>query len=155
MSIVTARAARRRAAALVALIALALWWPAVAETSEDDARRAARTFGSALLTSDAAALRPILPSNGKVRVDLRRLGPEDGLFGAGQVEALFKDFLSTATVRSFDVVRLESDGRSSALARARAVLVDREGRPGRVTIHLAFQPEDGRWVLREVKETAE
>lgn len=155
MSNVMARTTRGYAPAVALAAAVALAGAAVADTTEDEARRAAVQFGSALLAADAASLKSILPAYGKVRVELRRLGPEDGVFGAGQVEALFKDFLSSAKVRSFEVIRLESDGRSSALARGRAVLTDRDGRPCRVAIHLAFQPEDGRWVLREVKELAE
>ena len=126
-----------------------------AQTNEEGARRAARQFGAALTTADASALRAVLPAHGKVRVDLQRLGPEDGMFGSGQVEAVFKDFLATGSVRSFEVIRLDSDGKSSALARASAGITDREGRSCRVAIHLAFQPEDGRWVLREVKESRE
>lgn len=155
MSIQRVRVTAGSAMVLAVVAAFLCAAPVAAETSEEDARRSARHFGSALLASDASALRAILPAYGKVRVELQRLGPEHGLFGAGQVEALFKDFFSVGTVRSFEVIRLESDGKSSALARGRAVLTDREGRPGRVAIHLAFQPEEGRWVLREVKETEE
>jgi hypothetical protein len=152
----TAGSGRRISATLAALLFVAIACPpSAADTTPEEARGAALRFGTALLDSNASALRPILPTYGKVRVDLRRLGPADGLLGTGQVEAVFKDFLSAATVKSFELMRLECDGRSSALARGRAVLTDREGRPGRVAIHLAFQPEDGRWVLREVKELAE
>jgi hypothetical protein len=152
----TAGSALKLSATLAALLSVAVaGLPALADTSPEEARGAALRFGNALLDANASALRPILPTSGKVRVDLRRLGPADGLFGTGQVEAVFKDFLSAATVKSFELIRLECDGKSSALARGRAVLTDRDGRPGRVAIHLAFQPEDGRWVLREVKELAE
>jgi hypothetical protein len=40
------------------------------------------------------------------------------------------------------------------LAHSRASIVDREGRTGRIGLHLALEMEDGRWVIREVKETA-
>jgi hypothetical protein len=121
----------------------------------DPAREAAKIFGHALVTSDAAKLRRVLPESGKVYLSLSRLGPEEGSFGPGQVEALVGDFLAAGSVRSFDVIRIESDGRSTALVHARALIVDREGRSGRALMHLAFETEGDRWVLREIKETAE
>lgn len=126
-----------------------------AGTTTDDARRAAGTFGRALTTAQAATLRPILPERGKVHLALARLGPENGLFGASQVEAIFRDFLAGGSVAGYEVLRCESDGKTSALARARATITDRDGRRGPIALHLGFGPEDGRWVLREVKESAE
>lgn len=123
--------------------------------ADDGARAAAATFGRALVAGSAEALRPILPERGRVRVTLGRLGPEEGMFGARQVEALFRDFLAKGKVASFDVTRCESDGRSSALAHGTAAIVDRDGRSGRIGLHLGLEQEAERWVLREVKETAE
>ena len=65
------------------------------------------------------------------------------------------DFLAVGEVKNFEVLRLEGGGDTTTLVQGRAVLVDRDGRPARVLLHLAFQPEGGRWVLREVKETSE
>jgi hypothetical protein len=122
---------------------------------EAGARKAAATFGSALTSGRAEALRPILPQRGKVRLTLVRMGPEQGAFGAQQVEALFRDFLSGASVGAFSITRFESDGASSALAHGKAAITDRDGRSERIGVHLALAPEDGRWVLREVKESPE
>ena len=121
----------------------------------DEARSAANTFGNALVARSAEALRPILPQQGRVHLTLIRLGPEEGLFGARQVEAVFRDFLAGGKVVSFELTRCESDPKRSALAHGRATIVDRDGRGGSVGFHLGFEPEGGRWVLREVKETAE
>jgi hypothetical protein len=137
--------------AVVLLLAVTL---ARAETN-DGAEAAATTFGRALVAGSAEALRPILPERGRVHLILARLGPEEGLFGARQVEALFRDFLASGKVTSFSVMRCESDGRRSALAHGRAAITDRDGRQGRIGLHLGFEPEGERWVLREVKETAE
>lgn len=143
-------------AALVFSLTLVVTAAASAGAGEKtEAREAAQLFGRALLTSKASAMRPILPAEGRVRMSLVRLGPEEGTFAPNQVEALFQQFLSGAAVSAFDLIRLESDGRSTSLAHARLTLVDREGRAARVSLHLAFQPEADRWVLREVKETAE
>jgi hypothetical protein len=123
--------------------------------ADDRARAAAVTFGRALVAGSAEALRPILPERGRVHVTLGRLGPEEGLFGARQVEALFRDFLAKGKVTSFDVMRCEGDGRSSALAHGTAAIIDRDGRSGRIGLHLGLEQEAERWVLREVKETPE
>ncbi len=149
---VRARFVEALALAVVA-IALAAAHPARAATDEEDARKAARLFGQALTSGQASMLRPILPDGGKVHLAASRLVPEEGYFGASQVEALLGDFLSQGSVRSFELLRLESDGKTNALVQARAVATDRQGRPARLGIHLAFQAEQNRWVLREIKET--
>lgn len=125
------------------------------EPGVSEAQRSARVFGQALTTGEASLLRPILPTGGKVHLALPRIVPEEGWFAASQVEALLGDFLSQGSVRSFEVLRLESDGKTNALARGSAILIDRQGRRQKMGLHLAFQPEDARWVLREVKETLE
>ena len=142
-------------AALVVSLLLPVTPPARGAIGEEEARRCARLFGQALTSGQASLLRPILPTSGKIHLAATRLVPEEGYFGASQVEALLGDFLSQGSVRSFEVLRLESDGKTSALARGRAVLTDRQGRPARLGIHLSFQTEDDRWVLREIKETLE
>jgi hypothetical protein len=146
---------RRGLAGLSLLAALLAAGGLHAAIGEEDARRSARLFGQALTSGQASVLRPILPANGKVHLAISHLVPEEGYFGASQVEALLADFLSQGSVRSFEVLRLESDGKTNALARGRAVLTDRQGRPVRLGIHLAFQTEDDRWVVREIKEIVE
>ena len=126
-----------------------------AVVADDAAKAAAETFGGALVSGLAAELRPILPAQGRVHLTLNRLGPEEGLFGARQVEAVFGDFLARGRVESFDLGRCGSDGARSAVARGRAGIVDRDGRGRLIGLHLAFELEGERWVLREVKETAE
>jgi hypothetical protein len=142
-------------AALACLAALVIVAIAPAARADDGARAAAESFGRALVSGNAEALRPMLPAQGKVHLTLNRLGPEEGNFGARQVEAVFRDFLGKGDVKTFEVVRCEGDGRHSALAHGRATITDRDGRSGRIAFHLGFEPEGGRWVLREVKETAE
>jgi hypothetical protein len=126
-----------------------------AASEADDVSRAANLFGQALTGGRAAQIRPILPARGKVSLSLVRMGPEDGSFGASQVEAILAGYLDIGSVRSYDVLRIDSDGGTFATARCRANLVDRQGRPARVGIRLAFEREDGRWVLREIKELPE
>jgi hypothetical protein len=142
-------------AALLALVVALVPAAAPFAADADEARHAATVFGQALKSGRAEAMRPILPQRGKVHLALIRLGPEEGAFGASQVEALFRDFLAGGKVSSFDIARCASDGKSTGLAHAKASIVDRDGRAARIDVHLAFEPEDGRWVLREVKETVE
>ncbi len=126
-----------------------------AQDGDNGPRAAATAFGRALVAGRAEALRPVLPRQGRVRLTLARLGPEEGAFGANQVEAVFRDFFASGKIASFDITRCESDPRRSALAHATATIEDREGRSGRISVHLGFEPEGGRWVLREVKESPE
>ncbi len=144
----------RRFAVVVALV-VALAAPLRAETGKEEAREAARRFGAALTSAQPSHLRSLLPARGKIYLALTRLAQEEGSFGAGQVEAVFRDSLAQVVVRSFEVIRLESDGVTFAVAHARAGLTDRQGRPCRVSLHLSFQPEDNAWVIREIKETLE
>jgi hypothetical protein len=140
----------------LALILLTISHPALRSApGEDDARKAARAFGQALTSGRSEALRPILPEQGRLQLSLRSLGPEEGTFGAGQVEALFRDFLAEGKVRSFEILRLECDRHSTALVHARASVLDRQGRPVRAGVHLVLQVEEDRWVLREIKEASE
>jgi hypothetical protein len=120
---------------------------------ENEARQAALQVGRALKQGDPSLLRSVLPARGNVRLRLQVLGPEDGSFSPSQVEALLQDFFRTGSARSFDLLSVEHDPQRYALARGRAMLTDRQGRPARVDLHLAFQPEDGRWVVREIRET--
>jgi len=149
------RSSSVRAASSCLAVVVALALTLATADADDGARAAAQTFGRALVAGNAEGLRPILPEHGRVHLTLSRLGPEEGSFGARQVEALFRDFLAKGSVASFDVLRCESDGRRSALAHGRAAITDRDGRGGRVAFHLGFESEGDRWVLREVKETAE
>jgi hypothetical protein len=146
---------RSLAALLVFLFALAAPWAFGAEESTDpeQARDAAARFGQALTKGDASLLRSILPQRGKVQLRLLSLGPGDGSFSAGQVESLIRDFLEQGSVQSFELVGMEHDAQRYALAHGRASLTDRQGRAVRSELHLGFQPEDGRWVLREIRET--
>jgi len=139
---------------VVLLLAFALTLPSpVASTGEQQAKNAALEFGRALTRADTSSMRPILPSRGKVRLRLVHFGPEEGSYSADQVQALFKDFMRQGAVRSFDLLRLQCAVDQYALAHGRTRLVDRDGRPAEVDLHLTFQPEDDRWVLREIRET--
>jgi len=141
-------------AAVGVLLASVLIAPApCAATGEPEAKVAALEFGRSLTSGDSSALRSVLPARGKVRLRLVRFGPEAGSYSADQVHALFTDFFRQGAVRSFDLLRLQCASGQHALVHARARLIDRDGRPADVDLHLTYQPEDDRWVLREIRET--
>jgi hypothetical protein len=136
------------------LLAAALTIPStLADTGEQQAKTAALEFGRALKQGDTSLMRPVLPSRGKVRLRLIRFGPEDGSYSADQVQVLFKDFLRHGAVRSFDLLRLQCASEQFALVHSRVRIADRDGRPAEVDLHVTFQPEGDRWVVREIRET--
>lgn len=142
-----------RGTALLIAVLAAVGTLAPVVLAEDEAVRGCATkFGQALERGDAAAMRPILPSRGKVQMRLAHLGPGDGDFSASQVEALFNDFLKQGAVKGFEVFRVEHDSSGYALVRSRAVVIDRAGRESRIAVHLALQPEGDRWVLTGIRE---
>lgn len=139
--------------ALLFLVALGpAVWAADSSGPKDLALAAAKTFGRALVQADASKLKSILPERGKVRMRLTCFGPEDGSYSASQVQALLADFLRQGSVSSFDVLRVESDDQRYVLVRGRAGTKGCQGQPKQVDVHLTLQPENGRWVLSEIRE---
>lgn len=140
------------AALCLLLAALA---PAFSEPTlgEEQARQTARNIGRALESGDLSRLQSSLPKNGKVQLRLVVLGPEQGAYGAGQVQAVLKDFLRQGKVRSFELKRLDCASGKYALVHARLAIDDRNGRPAEVDLRMTLQPEAGRWVLQEIRET--
>ena len=120
---------------------------------ESAAREAVDRFAAALEAEDSSRLRQVLPRRGSVQLHLVRLGLEAGSFTSDQVETLFRDVFDRTTVRSVETLRLEHDPRGLALARARLRVTDRDGREASVELRLGLREEDGRWVLREIRES--
>lgn len=122
-------------------------------TGEDAAREAVDRFGRALIGGEITRLEPILPGKGKVKLKLDRLGPAEGSFSASQVEALLREFVSAGRVRGFSVTRVVYDPHGVALATTHLELMDKQGRPASVSLHLSFHTEGDRWVVREIRES--
>ena len=116
------------------------------------ARDAVRRFAAALEAQEASHLRPVLPRNGSVQLHLVRLAPDVGSFTSEQVEALFRDVFDRTTVRSVETLGLEHDASGLALARTRVRVTDRDGRDVALELRLGLREEEGRWVLREIRE---
>jgi len=138
---------------LLSLVPLTATLPAERQPGSGEAEAAARRFGRALIRGDASELRPLMPKRGKLRLLLVCLGPEEGSYSGSQVEALLKGFLRSGAVHRFEVERTEGEAGHLALIDGKASVTDRQGRAHEIELHLTFQPEDGRWVLREIRET--
>ncbi len=145
---------RRRIATAGLLIGLVAGVVTAESPGTDAALAAVNAFGNAMQRGEASLLRPLLPQKGKVQLKLDRLGPEQGSFSASQVEALLRDFLAQGLVRGFQVLRVDDHPHGLALASTRVDLTDKQGRPATVELHLTFQSEGDRWVLRGIRETS-
>jgi len=141
------------AASILLLTAALAISSTAASIGDEEAKTAALKFGRALSVGDTAMLEEILPQRGKIRLRLTGFGPAAGSYSSDQVAAIFKNFLREGAVRSFDLLRLDCASEQFAFVHARAHVIDRDGRPGVTDLHLTFQPEGSRWVLREIRET--
>ena len=133
--------------ALVGLVLLA------ATSFAAEPRETVDAFGAALVQGSADGLRAILPSEGKVRVRLVRLGPQDGALRSGQLHAILLDFLERGSVQSFKLQTIEHSS-TLALVSAEVGLIDAKGTRVKVRLHLSLEPENDRWVLREIRESS-
>ena len=128
--------------------------PGPAVPSPDEAKQGALRFGQALTSADMALLRPLLPVRGKVRLRLIHVaGPEEGSYSPGQVESLLGGFLGKNRIDSFEIVRDEGSRDGFAIVHALVHVRCPDGKASRVHLHLTFEPEEGRWILREIRET--
>ena len=116
-----------------------------------DPRGTVDAFGAALVQGNADGLRAMLPTEGKVRVHLVRLGPQNGALRGAQLHAVLQDFLEHGKVQSFILQTIEHSG-TLALASAELGLIDEQGQAD-VRLHLSLEPENDRWVLREIRES--
>ena len=116
-------------------------------------RKTVESFGQALVAGDAVGLRIALPETGKVRVRLVRLGPQSGALRGRQLAAVLQDFLERGRVTGFEIRTVEQS-ETLALATAVVTLVDSDGSRARVGLHLSLEPENDRWVLREIRESS-
>ncbi len=143
----------RGCAASLLLLVVALPVSAAADAAAIEVRRVALEFGNALIGRDLSLLEPMLPGQGRVRMRLLCLGPEDGTFSPAQVRMLLHEFLADGAISEFRVLSIDGDRSRFAMIHTRANITDRDGRPARLDLHLSFRNERGRWVLREIHES--
>ncbi|MBD3869027.1 MAG: hypothetical protein IFK94_12965 [Acidobacteria bacterium] len=127
--------------------------PIPAETGRKEAGQAAERFARALSTGESEALQALLPQSGKILVSISDIGQGAGYFGRSQVEALFSGYLAEFDFSDCRIDHIEVQESSYS----RIDLTANRTGPGdavsAVVFRLAFQPEQDRWVLREIRES--
>ena len=127
--------------------------PSSAEGGREKAGQAAERFAHALRTGELSALHAILPQNGKILVSMAEPGSGAGYYGASQVEALFGSYLAGRRFRGCRIEHLEIQESSYARADLTAVRDGPDGDRATVFFRLALHLDQGRWVLREIRES--
>jgi hypothetical protein len=127
--------------------------PSPAETGRAGVDQAAARFAQAICSGNPDALHAILPQSGKILVSIPDAGHGAGYYGSSQVEALFGGYLAEYGYLECRIDHLElqdsSYARIDIIARRSGSGADRSP----VVFRLALQPEQGLWVLREIRES--
>ena len=105
---------------------------------------------------EAQVLRPLLPSDTKIFLELKTLREARGYFGAHQVVRVFDDFFSRHEVVAFEPEEDPEAPESSRTVSLTGVLTFRAegGRPRRTTLSVVLVDDGDGWVLREIRERA-
>jgi hypothetical protein len=147
----TEQRGRYRLAAVVA--GLLLLSGSVAGAGEN-LPRAAHRLESAFDVRSSRGLAAILPSRGRIRVDLPSLAPDaTGLLSSSQFSYLLDDLF-----RRHPIVRLTlekvpaSPQPSGAVVFARLEVKARTGKRSTLSLHIVFADEEAGWILREFRE---
>ena len=123
---------------------------------QEDLSTAARRLESAFEARSSRGLRAILPSRGKIRVDLPTLVPDaTGLLSASQFGYLLDDLFRRHPVARLslqDVPR--SPQPSGAVVYAELELKTDAGKRTALSLHIVFADEEAGWILREFRERA-
>ena len=135
---------------VVVVVAAALFVAPAQSSTEADVRAAADGLMAWLAGGPASAPTRILPDRGTVQFGLRTLGSARSAVGSGQAKAVLAELRDS--VRGYRTAIGSVDVEESSWAWVRISIEDRDGRPVTVLL-LAFHAEDGRWVLRELRET--
>jgi hypothetical protein len=127
--------------------------PLPAETGRKEAGEVADRFAQALKAGEPEAIQTLLPRSGKILVSIPETGNGAGYFGKSQVAALFGRYLAEFNFSDCRIDHIEIQDSSYA----RVDLTANRTGPGdavsAVVFRLALQPEQGRWVLREIRES--
>lgn len=115
-----------------------------------------RRIEGAFRGGDAASLRPIFTTSGKVRVDLKDVMEGPGSYGSSQLEVIFDRIFDENRTREFtfrdDDVTVSTPG--TAFARGRWV---RKARPGGTdatdTLTFTLRQESGDWRIHEIRSS--
>jgi hypothetical protein len=150
------RAAQRGRHRLATVLAGLLLLTGSVTGGQEDLSTAARRLESAFEARSSRVLRAILPSRGKIRVDLPSLAPDaTGLLSASQFGYLLDDLFRRHPVARLtleDVPR--SPQPSGAVVFAGLELKTDAGKRTALSLHIVFADEEAGWTLREFRERA-
>ncbi len=127
--------------------------PALAEDGRHEAGQAAERFARTLRSGEPSALHAILPRDGKILVSMAETGSGAGYYGSSQVEALFGSYLAGHRFRECSIEHLEIQESSYARVDLTAIHDGPDNQRATVSFRLALHLEQGRWVLREIRES--
>lgn len=118
------------------------------------ARATATEFGRALEEASTRGLAAHLPTTGRVRLQLERLvGHERGFFSARQVVTLLRTFLQEGSVDAFHIETAETTAERFVRIDATARITNHKGVTRPAMLRIILELEQGRWVVRELRES--
>ena len=123
------------------------------DVGEKEAHSAGQLFVRVLTSGQAARLDPILPDSGKIMVSLVGNNTRTSYFGVSQAKALLQAWLENGTGKDGKVLHVEVQDNSYARVELSIRRAVSGGAVRSVRFRLGFQPENGRWVLREIRES--
>lgn len=126
---------------------------AASAAGEKEARGAGQLFADVLTTGQPARLDPILPASGKIMVSLAGRNAGTGYFGVSQAKALLQTWLENGTGKDGKILHVEVQDDSYARVELSIRRTVHGGAEQSARFRLGLQPENGRWVLREIRET--
>lgn len=146
--------ARLRRYGLAALLAGLSCFSSLAAGAEDDIQAALNQVARAFTTGSSAAMGPVLPRRGKIRVDLPSLAEDSsGFLSASQFHYMLDDILHHHKVESFTFDPLAGPPRREGTTASAHLNVRTRGQKIlHLTLQLVFVATDDGWVLRELRE---
>jgi hypothetical protein len=135
------------------LLIVLIWTPTQARLIEptEGAGEAVNAFGQALTSGKSSALKRWFPDDGKIRVRLVQFGDEQGALRSGQLLVILQAFFERGAVDRFKIETIE-EADTIAIVIAIVQLRTTHGTRESVRLHLSFQRNGDRWVVREFRE---
>ena len=138
--------------ALVATVLLLL--PGAVQVAEEEPSAIARRLKAAFDDRSTRKLGSILPSRGRIRVDLPSLAPDaSGLLSSSQFAYLLDDLFRRNPVTTLTLEKMpDSPEASGTTLFARLETQSDSGRRTVSSLHIVLADEEGNWILREFRE---
>lgn len=148
---------QRRRQRLAGVVAGLLLLTGSVSRAEENLSAAAGKLESAFDLRSSRGLGAILPSRGRIRVDLPSLAPDStGLLSASQFGYLLDDLFRRHPVAGLTLEKMpQSPPPSGAVVLARLEIKTEAGKRSDLSLHIVFahEEEEG-WILREFRQRA-